>query len=432
VERPTTAITGEEDSMNTPTRVFFMLVWLGALALAGTIILSLTASRVGEHKSSTYGNAYVQFQNSWGGEIGIVPPSFNLLRHYTESQYNKDLKVYETVEKSASHALVPRTIAIDSDLNYGEQERDLLIFNAFEAKNHETYVIVNKSGYSGQLMVNITKPQNANLLYDYTITIPSRDNLVVRPMMDQATVLIPDIRVGEQVEVVITYSTKGMDIFKYNLSAYQNNVIEELSASININTRDFEIYRFGLPHETTLTDTGAAVQFNVDDFSTTQDLGVTFISKQRYLDQIQSLMSYSPMSLMLFLAVIFLFSQVHSVKFNAFHYLFLAMIDVFYYLFVAYLIRFFGVVVTFGISILLTTIMFLLYCPNVFGWRFASRIAGTYLFLLTVVFSLIFLMPIFRGLMFVILIFVIFMSIMISVSRSDISKWNIVTEASAA
>jgi hypothetical protein len=104
------------------------------------------------------------------------------------------------------------------------------------------------------------------------------------------------------------------------------------------------------------------------------------------------------------------------------------MIDVFYYLFVAYLIRFFGIIPTFAMSIVLTAVMFLVYCPNVLGWRFAGRVAGVYLFLLTVIFSLIFLMPIFRGLMFVILIFLVFMSIMIFVSRSDISKWPIMNK----
>lgn len=133
------------------------------------------------------------------------------------------------------------------------------------------------------------------------------------------------------------------------------------------------------------------------------------------------------MSLALFLAVIFFFSQIYAVKFNAFHYLFLAMINVFYFLFVAYLIRFFSVTVTFGVSILLTGAMFLLYCPNVFGKWFAFRVSGLYLFLLTVVFSLIFLMPIFRGLLFVVLIFLIFMSIMVFVSCSDISKWHILS-----
>jgi hypothetical protein len=409
-----------------------MLVWLGGLAVAGIVILTLTAARVGEHKSSTYGNAYVQFQNSWGGEIGIIPPQFSLLRKYTDSQYNATSKQYESVEKTESFAMVPRSINIDSNLNYGEQERDLLIFNAFEAKNQETYTLVNKSGYAGNLLVKVSKPENANLLYNYTIMIPSRNNLVIRPEMDKLTSLVPDVAVGEQLDIIVTYSTKGMDVFKYNLSAYQNTVIEGLKAQIKVNTPEFDIYRFGLPHTTTIAPSASTIQFNVDDFSTTQDLGVTFLSKQRYLDQIQSLMNYSPVSLILFLVVIFFFSQIYAVKFNPFHYLFLAMIDVFYFLFVAYLIRFFGVVPTFGISIVLTALMFLVYCPNVFGWWFANRIAGVYLFLLTVIFSLIFLMPIFRGLLFVILIFLIFMSIMIFVSRSDISKWYIVSDGALA
>ena len=413
--------------MNTSARIFGMLVWLGGLAVAGSVILALTAARVGEHKSSTYGYAYFQFQESWGGEIGIVPPEFTLLRTYIESEFNKDAEQYEDVEKTVRYSLVPRSISIDSNIDYGEQERDLLVFNAFEAYNKEIYTIVNNTEYDGELLVKVTKPENANLLYDYTVSIPSQNGLVIRPDMEKSVVLLPSVPSGADVDVVVTYSTKGMDVFKYNLSAYQNNVIQGLRADIKLNTNDFEVYRFGLPHETNSSADGAEVKFAVDDFSTTQDMGVTFLAKQRYLDQIQSLMNYSPMSLALFLAVIFFFSQMFDVKFNPFHYLFLGMIDVFYYLFVAYLIRFFGVVPTFGISILLTALMFLLYCPNVFGWRFASRVVGVYLFLLTVVFSLIFLMPIFRGLLFVILIFMIFMSIMIFVSRSDISKWPIVT-----
>jgi inner membrane protein involved in colicin E2 resistance len=416
--------------MNIAGRIFAMLIWLGGLAVAGSVVLALTASRVGEHKSSTYGNAYTQFQNSWGGEISIMPPEFGLLRTYTVSEYNKDSKTYEDIEKTERIPLIPKSIKIDSVVNYGEQERDLLIFNAFEAQNTETYVIANTTEYSGELLTKVTKPANANLMYDYRIVLPSQGDAVIRPVMEQSIPLLPTLDKGQQVEVIVTYTTKGMDIFKYNLSAFQNSVIEGLQANVKLNTREFEIYRFGLPHTTDLTPTGATIQFNVDDFSTTQDLGITFISKQRYLDQIQSLMNYSPISLVLFLVVIFFFSQIYATKFNPFHYLFLAMIDVFYFLFVAYLVRFFGIVPTFGISIVLTAAMFFLYCPNVFGWRFAIRVTGVYLFLLTVIFSLIFLMPIFRGLLFVILIFLVFMSIMSFVSRSDISKWPILGEGS--
>ena len=58
--------------MKAAGRIFWTLVWLGGLAVAGTAALILTASRVGEHKSSTYGYAYYLFQEGWGGEIGII------------------------------------------------------------------------------------------------------------------------------------------------------------------------------------------------------------------------------------------------------------------------------------------------------------------------------------------------------------------------
>lgn len=414
--------------MNASGRIFGMLVWLGGLAVAGAIVLGVTAARVGEQRSSTYGNAYFQFQKSWGGEIGVVPPQFSIIRTYTESVYNNVTKLYEDVEKSETLPIYPRTVKLDSTINYGEQERDLLIFNAFEAVNTETYVVANSTAYTGDLMVKVSNPDNANLVYDYTVV---SEDAVIRPVVGKSLLLLEDVSPGEEAEVTVTYSTKGMDVFKYNLSAYQNNVIQSIEAEIKLNTREFELYRFGLPNNIEYADGGATVRFNVNDFSTTQDLGVTFLAKQRYLDQIQSLMTYSPVSLALFLIVIFFFSQIYAVRFNPFHYLFLAMIDVFYFLFVAYLIRFFGIVPTFAIAIVLTAAMFFLYCPNVFGWRFALRIVGVYLFLLTVVFSLIFLAPIFRGLMFVVLVFLIFMSIMIFVSRSDLSKWYIVSDAPA-
>jgi hypothetical protein len=411
--------------MSASARIFVILLWLGALVLAGSILLELTAARVGEHKSSTYGNAYFQFQEGWGGEIGIIPPEFTLQRNFTETEYNKDSEQYEPVEKTERYKLVPQSINIDSTVDYAEKIRSLLIFNAFEVHNEETYVIVNNTDYAGELQVKVTKPENANLLYDYTIAIPSAGNLVLRPVMDGSVVLLPALGKGEQVEVLVTYSTKGMDIYKYNLSAYQNNVIQGLTAEIKLNTPDYAIYREGLPHTEELRADGATLRFDVKDFSTTQDMGVAFLEKQMYLDHVQNLMNYSPISLALFLAVIFFFSQIFAVKFNAFHYLFLAVIDVFYFLFVAYLIRFFGILPTFVISIALTATMFFLYCPNVFGRWFAFRVAGVYLFLLTVVFSLIFIMPIFRGLLFVVLIFLIFMSLMVFISRSDISKWPI-------
>jgi hypothetical protein len=204
-------------------------------------------------------------------------------------------------------------------------------------------------------------------------------------------------------------------------------VIGELHADFDLNTREYEVYRFGIPHEIESTAGGTRIKFQLDHFATAQDLGIIFESRQIYLDQIQDMISYAPLSLTLFMLVIFVFSQIRVVRFHPPHYLFLASINVFYFLFVAYLIRFFGMKTTLGISTILTVLMYFSYSPRVLGWRFASRVVGLYLFSLTISYSIIFLMPVFRGLSFVLLIFLIFMSMMIAISRSNISEWHIVT-----
>jgi hypothetical protein len=398
------------------SKIVQTLFWLVLLSVAGTVILMLAAARVGEHQSSTYGNAYHRFEKSWGGEIGIIPPKFLLERSHAAKVFSKTEQIL----------LIPKSIKMKSTLDYGEQTRGWLTFNAFKVKSEDTYVIRNDTAYSGKLLIKLTKPDNANILSDYQIVLENRKNTVLHPVMGKAFLLLPAFKPKEQIKITMTYATNGMNVFKYNLSEYQDSVIEHLQAQLKINnSHDFEIYHFGLSHEIETKPMGASIQFEMNNFATTQDLGVTFASKQMYLDQIQSLMSYSPISLILYLLVIFVFSQINSVKFHGFHYLFIAMHNVFYFLFVAYLVRFFGVNMTFGLAFALTAGLFFAYCPNIFGWRFALKIAGIYLFLLTTVYSLIFLMPIFRGLLFIALVFVIFTSIMIPISRSDISKWAI-------
>jgi hypothetical protein len=42
----------------------------------------------------------------------------------------------------------------------------------------------------------MTKPVNANLMYDYRISIPSEGNAVIRPVMDQSVSLVPTLDQG--------------------------------------------------------------------------------------------------------------------------------------------------------------------------------------------------------------------------------------------
>ena len=410
--------------MKQGVRIFAMLAWLGALIVLGLIVLLMAGSRIGAHKSSTYGYAYERFVDSWGGEIGIVPPHFVLVRSFPVKQFNADAKRYEIVMKSQRTMLIPESIELNSMLRYGRQYINWLTFNAFTAECCDTYVVRNDAGFAGKLTADFEQPENANLIYDYRVTAGGR---VLRPVEGVPTLIVSNMQPDEEISVVVAYKTKGMDVFKYNLSNYHAVTVRNLAATIGLNTNDFQLYRFGLPHTIVKSDKGSILRSEIKNFSTSQDLGVEFESKQTYLDQIKALVDRSPLSLLMFLLVVFIFSQVMRARFNSFHYLFVAAIHVFYFLFVAYLIRFLSVWPTFGVSAALMVLMYLAYCPKVFGWRFAGKVIGPYLLALTVIYSLIFLMPIFRGLMLIILMFAVFVSVMIAVSRSDVSRWDIVT-----
>lgn len=415
--------------MSASGRLFGIFVWLGGISVVGSIVLMITASRIGEHKSSTYGNAYHQFQDSWGGEIEILPPEFFLERTFVATIFDSLTKKNKQITKTERLTLIPKSIKIASQIHHNEQNIGFLIFNAFRATCSETYALRNLTDYSGKLLIDLKTPKNANLMYDYKVSLLRHEMAEYQPKMGEPLLLVPEFYIQEEIDVVVTYSTKGMDVFKYNLSEYQNHVIGELHATFDLNTRDFEVYRFGIPHEIESTAEGTRIKFQIDHFATSQDLGVVFESRQIYLDQMQDMVSYAPLSLALFMLVIFVFSQIRSISFHPLHYLFLASIHVFYFLFVAYLIRFFGIKTTLGISTILTVVMFFSYSPQVLGRLFASRVVGPYLFLLTIVYSMIFLMPVFRGLSFVLLIFLVFISLMIAISRSNISEWQIVKGA---
>lgn len=127
--------------MSTSGRLFAILIWLGGISVTGSIALMIAASRIGEHKSSTYGNAYRQFQDSWGGEIEILPPEFFLERTFAVTIFDSLAKKDKQITKSERLALIPKSIKIGSKIHYDEQELGFLC-SAFSGAFYVGYLCV--------------------------------------------------------------------------------------------------------------------------------------------------------------------------------------------------------------------------------------------------------------------------------------------------
>ncbi len=403
-------------------RIIIAATGLILLATGGSIVLLITAARVGEHKSSTFGQAYENFENSWGGEIQVSPPRFFLRTSNMDSALANGRTIRKTVPEDIE--LFPTDIRLNTTLDYHEQIQEWISFNAYQATSKDRFTVKNTTRDSGALFMEFNMPQEANLMNKIKVMVNGSEQLQAINI-NKRMLIIPSIFPGDSTSVGLNYSLKGMDLYQYNLSEYSENVTGHLQALFKVNTPKYEIYQFGIPHSVNKTKKGSEILFSMDNFASNQSLGIVFYNQIMYLDKMEKMMYYSSISLILFLLVIFFYAQIRNRPISGIHYFFTAAIHVFYFLFIAYLIRFFGIWLSIGISSVLTYMMAILYFPKVFGKSFFLNIIIPHLLLLSIIFTLIFLMPVFQGISFLIMNFIILITIMLAITRSEISEWQI-------
>jgi hypothetical protein len=246
---------------------------------------------------------------------------------------------------------------------------------------------------------------------------------VAQPVIGTAFAARPTLAPGENVTVVLTWSTKGMDVYRYVLSEWQGSVLPHLHAEVTVDTDRFALYRDGLPHTRTRAGAGSVVSFDLANFSSSQDLGVSFLDERAAVDTVRTAIVASPGAVAAFLVIVFLWSQLRRVRFPGFHYLFVAAVPVFFFLFLTFLVRYLSVASALGIGTVVMLVMFAVCFPAIFGLRFATRVALPYLLALTFGYTLLFQLPVFRGVGLTAFAFAICVSIMIPVARADVSKW---------
>ena len=405
-----------------PKKVKIPLFWLILIATAGSIALVITSLRVGEQNDTTYGNVHRKFVGSWGGEISIIPADFYFEEQYTEKE-NKGTYAAEVI-KTRKHYVLPNSIVMNSFINLDKRREGLIAFNSFLVDVSNEYILANNTPFRDNLFVKLKRPENASILYDYQVII---DNKAVTAEfdIDEPFVLLSEFAQNKNVKINIKFKTKGIDVLKYNLAAYNRYVVQSFRAVFSINTSKYNLLQFGLPHEIKKDGTGEQLLIEMNNFNTNQDVGISFVSIINDLEQIERLVRFSPVSLCLFILLVFILSQMNAVKFHSVHYLFIAIINVFYFLFISYIIRFFNIFSTLTFAFLLTSIMYVLYIPNVTNKKFAFRVLAPYHFALTTILSIIFLLPIYRGVSLIIFLFIVFLSIMVPIGKSDFSKWPI-------
>lgn len=427
----------EPDEIEAPTvniaaaggRIFALALWLGLLWLSASVVLWIAASRVGVNADTTYGGAEHAFESSWGGRIAISPPEFWLTRAYQEQVVDPTLKQWITVDRTEDIPLHPVDVALTTSIHSGTQTSGWLSFDAYEAACREHFSLRNTTIYEGDVYIRVKRPDAAALLYDYTVSVG--DTQVPDAVLGKSMRIGTAVPPGTDLALTVTLSTKGIDRFEFLLSHWSDQIVPHLSATLTVDSDRFSLVRFGLPHTRTVENGISTVAFDVSNFSSNQDIGITFVAATQILPRVAEAVDAAPLALALFLAVLFVWSQILRARFLAFHYLFAVLAPTTYFLFISYSVRYLALGTSLAIASILMLLLFGLTLPSALGQRFALRVALPYLLVLTVGFSAIFLLPIFKGVAFLAYTFVLGLSVLVPVARGNIAAWPIVVGPSA-
>lgn len=402
-------------------RVASTLAWMVVLWGLSAIALLFAASRVGEDASTSFGDAMHEFQASWGGRLDVSPPRFVLKTTTVEDEWDKEARAMVPVTRVHERDLYPVDAILSATLDAGDQRAGSLTVSAYEARLADRYVVANLAGVEGELFLHVRRPKGAALLYDYALTVDGQP--VADARLGEEFRVLEAFAPGAEVAIGLQMTTKGVEEYRFRLSEWSASVLPHLKATFQVDTDRFRLLRFGVPHQRTNTEGASTVVFEANRLAADQDLGVSFLTDRQVLERVADVVIAAPLATGLFLVVVLVWSQVRGVRFSGFHFVFVATIPTFYFLFLAYLVRFVGLPASLGAAVTLLAVLFAATLPPVFGRAFALKVVLPYLLVLTLGFTAVFLLPLWKGLALLGLLFAVGLSVMVPLARADFEKW---------
>ncbi len=391
------------------------------IAVASTVLL-ISAYRVGEHKSSTFGKAYRRFTNNWGGEIEISPPRFYYYTFDTvvTSLHNDSITTYE-INKNIINVF-PQTIDLKTVLGFESKTENWIKFNSYTLQSEDRYRLSWKGVKDRDIFMKLDIPEGTSLLYHFAILLNGKESENIS--LNQEILVHKANSKQVTTDLQLSYKSHGLDRYQYNLSHYSQNVLEHVNAVITINRSNFELLNFGFPHVTEKDKDGnVTLTMSADKLYQGQNIGVSFESRVMHLNEVQKMIRLSPIAIILFVLVLLIYSQTHDVRLWGVYYFFSIAIHLFYFLFLSYLVRFFGLYGSLSISLGLTLLLGSIFYLKITNKNVYIRTILPYFLVLTFGFTLVFLIPILQGISFLILLFGVFLSLMFKIINSDFTKW---------
>jgi len=338
---------------------------LGILAIGLSTVAVLIGLRTEQRGTSKYSDNLKEVRQIWGGSIVQAPPAISY-RQLTrvERHHWKTGKPY-SVKKIVHRDIKIWKTDIDGRIDRDIRKKGLQVYNGYRLNFNGTWKIKNLIGKQKEIFFHLPLPTGGNNIHNAVITINGKTyngDQRVADGIDWSGTMAP----GETRTIRVTYSCQGLNNFRYALDKETREIPK---FSFNIDTdfpeRVINYLDNSMVHSTVDTKNGRTkILWKGENIITRQPIALSFDSGKKTYEIVSNLYYYSPLAIVLFLAVMLVFSLAYNIRLHFMHFLFFGTGFLFFHFFLSYLVSYTGFIIGFIIASMISGGMILFYAKQ--------------------------------------------------------------------
>lgn len=332
-----------------------------------------------------------------------------------------DKRIVETVTEVENQPLDVESSDINAKLQLTHRKKGLLWYPTYTVHFHGIYRILNSTSTSRSVYFEYTFPSPDGVYDNFALLL---DGEKVKQLMPSAGNIVQRFDLGpdETKEVVISYQSQGMDEWWYVFGDGVSHIRNfKLTMVTDFNKVDFPENGIS-PTEKRKISPGWELTWRYDDLISGIQIGMLMPQKVNPGPFVSRVTFYAPISLFLFLFLLFMITSLHEKKIHPMNFFFVSAAYFSFHLLLAYLADLTDVHLALIISSVVSIFLVISYMRLVVGTRFAFLETGLSQFVYLVLFSYTFFLQGYTGLAITILCIVTLFIVMQLTGRVDWSK----------
>ena len=328
--------------------------------------------------------------------------------------------IVETKIETVDHPVTLDGSDITVDFKLDHRKKGLLWYSTYQVTFSGKYLLTNNAKENSDIFFDYVFPTKEGIYDDFSFVVGGEKVKELRPTAGKISRKL-NLAAGDTKSIEISYESQGMDEWWYLFGSDVSQIRNfKLTMLTDFNEIDFPENSIS-PTKKEKTDEGWKLTWQYSDLISGIQIGMDMPQKLNPGPFVSRVSFFAPVSLFLFLFLMFIITTVKRINIHPMNYFFVSAAFFSFHLLLAYLVDHIDIHLAFAICSIVSIFLVISYMRLVVGVRFAFRETGLSQFVYLVLFSYAFFLEGYTGLAITICCILTLFVVMQSTGRID---WN--------